>query len=146
MKVNENREPWYLKIKKFRVAGCTCAYFNTIETLKHVFLKKTFANTTIVLQVSTIISFYQLRPAYQLRPTTRYSCKHKKWIQETVRLSFWFPLRISKSQLSFQVSLECLKVLVACSQTNTQLSFLIGGMLMLFLSQIHSLVFLQEVC
>ena len=47
-------------------------YFNTIETLKHVFIKKTFANTAVVLQVSTIISFYQLRPAYQLCPTSRY--------------------------------------------------------------------------
>ena len=56
------------KKKKIRVAGCTCAYFNTIETQKHVFLKKTFANTTIVLQVSTIISFYQLCPAYQFGP------------------------------------------------------------------------------
>ena len=45
--------------------------FNTIETLKHVFIKKTFVNTAVVLQVSTIISFYQLLPAYQLRPTSR---------------------------------------------------------------------------
>ena len=60
------------KNKKIQgVAGCACTYFNTIETLKHVFIKKTFANTAVVLQVSTIISFYQLRPAYQLRPTSQ---------------------------------------------------------------------------
>ena len=46
-------------------------FFNTIETLKHVLTKKTFANTAVVLQVSTIISFYQPRPAYQLQPASR---------------------------------------------------------------------------
>ena len=29
-----------------------------------MFVKKTFVNTALVLQVSTIISFYQLRPTY----------------------------------------------------------------------------------
>ena len=69
MEVNESGELWYLK-KKFWVAGCTCMYSNTIETLKHVFIKKTFVNKATVLQVSMIISFYQLGLAYQLCPTS----------------------------------------------------------------------------
>lgn len=30
------------------VAGCTCAIFNKIETVKHVFNEKTFVNTVEV--------------------------------------------------------------------------------------------------
>ena len=36
-----------------------------------MFNKKAFVNTAIVLLVSTIISFYQFRPAYQFHPISQ---------------------------------------------------------------------------
>ena len=77
--------------KKIRVAGCACAIFNTIETLKHVFIKKTFVNTAVVLQVSMVISFHQHHP------TSQYLNWHQK---EVFFANFWEKTLITLTKMT----------------------------------------------